>query len=358
VVADNIQNRKKLISLSPLNAEYFSVIEKSAFVISLDDSEPNTPSERIKNTYIGNGFNRWNDKCQQYIIPKNGDSAQIFEHSLIDGVTVLRLNLLVQEAINNYQPSPGSYSNGYSEVNLNEYKLEIPADIDSHIVELRRQFIAATDLKDFRYLTVPGLGNNKLMGHKMPIKGSIDLTIQLASRIYFGYSPAAWEPINMSQFHRGRPEVVQVVLKSVIKFVDSCLDSSVSDAGRLALMLSAAKDMSAYLRRASEGKNYFRLMDVLEVMGPRSEEEGRPKLFDDPVWKRVAPGLSIMTNFHIDLLKEAAYNMPTPTSIWNQYTVRDDEFVMSSVGPSNDLERWEEAVQKAAKIVKQVIEAK
>lgn len=331
------------------------------FLICLDDNEPVTTAERIRYGYLGDGFNRWHDKGQQYIVPRNGRSGQIVEHSLIDGVTTYRLNLIIQEAINKHQPvseSATNGTNGYSPIEIDEYKITTTPEIDEHIAALRLGFLAITDVKAHSHLTVPRLGKEMLLQHSVPIKASVDLAIQVASRLYFGHSPAAWEVISTSHFHRGRPDIVQVVQDSVLRFVDACVDPTVSNIERRALLLTAGKDSNAYLRHATEGKNYFRLMDVLELMGPQKGEVGRPALFSDPVWKRVEPGVHIMMTMDVGLMSESAYNMFGIDSVWTNYTVWDDRFTMNCVMPKARLGEWEAAMQKAAEIVAQVVEAR
>ncbi|KAH3484288.1 hypothetical protein KXW24_008965, partial [Aspergillus fumigatus] len=121
---------------------------------------------------------------------------------------------------------------------------------------------------------VPSFGKAVLLAHSAPIKATVDLTIQLASRLYFGYLPASWETVSTAHFHLGRPEIVQVVLKSVVDFCDAALDSSVPRAEARAQLLRAAREMNAQIVKGGEGRNYFRLMDVLEVMSHEAHDDG------------------------------------------------------------------------------------
>ncbi|KAG1489008.1 hypothetical protein G6F46_011905 [Rhizopus delemar] len=82
------------------NAEALKVVDKAQFIVCLDDVEPADTNELSTNmlcgTYklmdgmqIGTCTNRWYDKLQ-IIVCKNGSAGINFEHTGVDGHTVLR----------------------------------------------------------------------------------------------------------------------------------------------------------------------------------------------------------------------------------------------------------------------------
>lgn len=70
-----LQVREKLSSSSLTNAEYFRVIESAMFVLCLDDGCPETPEERARQGYIGDGSNRWFDKVLQFTVSENAGAV-------------------------------------------------------------------------------------------------------------------------------------------------------------------------------------------------------------------------------------------------------------------------------------------
>ncbi len=81
------------------------------------------------------------------------------------------------------------------------------------------------------------------------------------------------------------------------------------------------------MRRSSrplEGRNYFRLMDVLEVMSQSRGDEQVPELFSDPVWQRGYPRLIMQTMMETKLAEDPGYTTEDPESVWMNYTVNDD----------------------------------
>ncbi|KAF4992917.1 hypothetical protein FGRMN_6861 [Fusarium graminum] len=354
-------NRQKLLSLDSRNAAYFETIESSVFIMCLDDDSPVTRAERVRSGYIGDSFNRWHDKCTQIIVTANGRSATIFEHSMIDLMTVTQLSRRLQNAITTLDPSNDTASNGSAiadPTSIEEILLVMTEEIDSRIETLRQDYLAITSNKQYVPHVVNSFGKTLLLSHSAPIKATVDLTIQLASRLYFGYLPASWETVSTAHFHLGRPEIVQVVLKSVMDFCDAALDDAVPRNEVRNKLLQAARECNAQIAKGTEGRNYFRLMDVIEVMSQEQKEEDIPELFSDPVWKRGYPQLIMQTMVETKLAEDPGYTMPHPESVWMNYTVSEDSLEVCFVSPVNGAERFAAALDRAAEIVKGVISAR
>ncbi|KAM0332713.1 hypothetical protein ACHAPQ_005672 [Fusarium lateritium] len=354
-------NRQKLLSLDSENAVYFETIEASVFVMCLDDDSPITRADRVRSGYIGDSFNRWHDKCAQIIVTANGRSATIFEHSMIDLMTVSQLSQRLQSAITTFDPKNDAVGNGSiatDPVTLQEIPLVTTEDIDNRIETLRHDYLAITSTKQYIPHLVNSFGKSLLLSHSAPIKASVDLTIQLASRLYFGYLPASWETVSTAHFHLGRPEIVQVVLKSVMEFCDAALDDAVPRSEVRAKLLQAARECNAQIAKGTEGRNYFRLMDVIEVMSQDQKDEEVPELFSDPVWKRGYPQLIMQTMVETKLAEDPGFTMPDPESVWMNYTVFDDSLEVCFVSPAKSADRFAAALDRAAEIVKNIISAR
>lgn len=326
------QNRQKLLSLDASNAAYFQTLEESVFVMCLDDASPVTREERVRSGYLGDSFNRWHDKTLQLIVTANGTSGTIFEHTMIDKMTTSQILQRLQGAIHALDPENDSAGEAIFEAgSLDEIPLATTVEIEAHITVLREKYLSVTEPKIYTPHVVPEFGAAALLAHAAPIKATVDLTIQLASRLYFGYLPASWETVSTAHFHKGRPEIVQVVLKSVVDFCDAALDEAgVSRAEARERLLRAGRETNAQIVKGGEGRNYFRLMDVLEVMSHDAHDEGAvdadavPELFSDPVWKRSYPRLIMQTMLEEKLAQDPGYTMEDPENVWITYTVTDD----------------------------------
>ncbi|KAI2787681.1 Highly reducing polyketide synthase sdnO [Penicillium oxalicum] len=359
-------NREKLIALSEKNAESIQIIEKALFAICLDDGAPTTNSERIRKAYLGNGFNRWNDKGLQFTIFENGSSGYQVEHSMIDGLTVHRMNEWIHEAIHAHVPS--NVTNGHGHANgdvnvasngfqpgLEEYALTTSPEIDEHILVVREQHLKATSSREYGYLALPHFGKNFLAEHGCPIKSVFDVTIQLASKLYFGHNPASWEPMSMAHFHKGRTEIFQGVLPSVAQFCESACDETMPADQRRDMLIRAANDYTAGLQTSGKGNNYFRLMNVLETMWPSDEEPAL--LFKDPVWLKTYPRL-IMSGLTDGGSRDSAFSLIDPEGVWICYSIEEQEARFSIVGPTGKVSEFEKVLDEAAVTVKKLIGSK
>ncbi|GKT66740.1 mycocerosic acid synthase [Colletotrichum tofieldiae] len=320
-------NRQKLLSLDNRNARYLNTIEKSVFVLCLDDNSLVTREERIRFGYLGASFNRWHDKSFQILVTANGRSGSIFEHSMIDFMTISQLSQRLQNDIDTLTPGEDTLDRESQVIvpaSLEEIPLLTTTEIDVQIDILRVKYSATTDAKQYTPHLITSFGKALFLQYSAPIKATVDLTIQLASRLYFGYLPASWETVSTAHFHLGRPEIVQVVLRSVIDFCDAALDSTMSRAEARKKMMHAARECNAQIVKGGEGRNYFRLMDVLEVISQEQAPGEVPEIFSDPVWKRSYPRLIMQTMIETRLAQDPGYTMEDPESVWMNYTVTDD----------------------------------
>ena len=91
---------RSLLVENETNRDVLDVIDSALFIVCLDDESPDSVDDRVANmlhgTYriqndfqVGSCCNRWYDKLQM-IICKNGAAGINFEHSAVDGLTVLR----------------------------------------------------------------------------------------------------------------------------------------------------------------------------------------------------------------------------------------------------------------------------
>ena len=84
--------REALLAASPQNAESLRKIEAAVIIVALDDSKPVTRDAISSAAWAGNAKNRFYDK-HQLIVFDNGKSAFLGEHSCMDGVYSLGINV-------------------------------------------------------------------------------------------------------------------------------------------------------------------------------------------------------------------------------------------------------------------------
>ena len=307
---------------------YLAVIDAAAFLICLDDGSPANGPERVRQYLLGDGFNRWNDKCIQFMVCANGVSANLVEHTMIDGLTIQQMNDRIREAIESHEPETripdviqeGDNGHSGNDVVLDEYFLTTTPEIKSHMDVLRDRYIGYTSKREYLDFSLSTLGTQVLLDHACPIKATFDLTIQLASRLYFGYNPASWEAVSTAAYHKGRFAIVQVTADSVLQFCASAFDTSIPILERRDMLLQAAQDYNARIRSCYSGNAYFRLMNAMRSLWP--ENEPVAPIFNNPAWVKTHPRF-IMSNMTDGGSLDSAYVMGETQSIWINYAVEE-----------------------------------
>lgn len=70
----------------------------------------------------------------------------------------------------------------------------------------------------------------------------------------------------IAHFHSDRPDLVQVVTKTVVKFCAHASDETLPIVQRRDMMLQTTKDIQATLKIGMEGSGHFRLSSVFEEL--------------------------------------------------------------------------------------------
>lgn len=308
--------REKFLAVNPDNFKYLKTIDAAAFLVCLDDGSPNSEEERVRQAYLGNGFNRWQDKCAQFLVSANGRSGFILEHGAIDGMTIGRLWDSIHQAIQNHEPEVSEHTIPLAakNVRLEEYFFKSTSEIDNHIAILRERYLTNTSALEYRLHTVTAFGVNYLMAAQSPVKAVIDATLQLAMRLYFGHRTPCWEAVSMSHYHKGRPEMMQATTRPVADFCDAALNNSISSREKRAMLLQLGPKMANNMQNCQEGKSYLRLFDLLDVLWP--QDEPKPLLFREALFWRNPFVMAIHSPVAGDLAGSGAYGLQEPNSFW------------------------------------------
>jgi hypothetical protein len=320
------------MAMSPGNAEYFHIIDTAMFVLCLDDGCPETPEEKARQGYIGNGFNRWFDKVLQFYVSTNGRSGFITEHGGVDGTTPARLQESIGKAIEENTPSSRAYydqPNGsmLSDVQFNVAVLQATPEIESHIEVLRSRFLEYTAPATTTYVKehLTEFGTDFLMRHKVAAKGVIDLTYQLALRLFFGRSMPSWEPVSAAHYHTGRSDAVQRATPAVVAFCDAVAKvykdrDYHNNEDHLETLLSAAtKQMNASMRDMLNGRSYLRVMELLAWLWPSNSATPKPRFLSEHIFfGRPFPPIFVQSNaIETDMpVEELVHVMPSPDGFW------------------------------------------
>lgn len=324
------------MALFPSNVEYFQVLDSAIFVLCLDAGCPDTPEQIARQGYIGDGGNRWFDKLLQFYVSANGRSGLIIEHGILDGTTVTRLLEWIAKAIEVYPAGPtgrnGHSCNGYSssDMRLEEVGLQLTPKIEAHANVLRKQYQQATSTSTYVREQLDEFGTDFLLRSRVPIKGVIDMTFQLAIRLFFGQNIISWEPTSGALFHAGRADALQRATPAANAFCDAAAGvynvqgnqaSSDTFTHLRTLLLEATKSMNAGMQTLLSGRNSQRVFEVLAYLWPMTDASPpEPEFLSNTVFfGHPSPPIFAQTNSLEGqmTLTDLVHLMPNTNGFWS-----------------------------------------
>jgi hypothetical protein len=277
---------------------------------------------------------------------------------------VKQINRSITQAILEHQPEAASrngvHVNGISARSgpVEECAFVINGFLESHIGRVNELFRMAHTPAEFSHFQLSHLGSRFLRRHGVPPKAGYQLTIQLASRLYYGQQHPSWEVLTLMPFHKGRLDWMQVVSPAMAEFCQAAMDETVSPSVCRPLLRRAATTHASTVTRISRGKGFAAHLEALrEVV---RDGEPVPALFTDPTWEkmRVLSTRKIKTDSSEGMLAlEAGFLMPNPESVLVHYEVQEDGGVLFVQGTAGRTAAFCDALTKAANRVQTILEA-
>ncbi|KAH8815991.1 Choline/Carnitine o-acyltransferase-domain-containing protein [Xylogone sp. PMI_703] len=350
--------RDALTEQNEANRECIHMVEAAAFLVCLDDTSPADPEGRIEDMMMREGFNRWVDKSVSFVICKNAISGTYVEHTMIDAMTLTKMQTAICDGIMSYEPplQINGHSNGYTNGQIQvpkEFSIHTTPEIDSRILEIRQKF--KEDLSKFGYrdLIIPQFGKNILLERGLPIKGIFDLMCQLANYYFYGRCVQSWEAISMSHYHKGRPDIVQVVTPIIAEFCSTVDDDNLPLSTRFQRMVDAAHDHNQTIKDALTGHCYQRTLRALELCAEKGEE--LPSLFKNPLYEGTVEPEQMFSNTD-GLSPQSCFIMQDPKKYWMTYYVSDEWAHFSVVTGKEQVIEWSKCLERAASIMKVLLD--
>lgn len=260
------------------NHEILSIIDSALFVICLDDIVLNDLSELSKNmlcglsmlekgVQVGTCTNRWYDKLQ-IIVTQNGKAGINFEHTGVDGHTVLRFVsdiytdsiLSFAQSINSNTPSlwdtqkPGSFSDNGDLVTIPR-KLEWDLTPDLSLA-LRFGETRLSDLinqNEFRHLEYKNYGSSTIKKMKYSPDAFVQMAFQAAYYALYGKVECTYEPAMTKNFFHGRTEAIRPVSQQSNFFVRKFFDPNFPNKDKLQLLSDACVQHLTQTKNCSKG---------------------------------------------------------------------------------------------------------
>ncbi|KAL2195774.1 Choline/Carnitine o-acyltransferase-domain-containing protein [Corynascus similis CBS 632.67] len=232
------------------NADCLNFVDTALFVVCLDYSEPATAaalcqnmlcgtSEIEKGVQIGTCTNRWYDKLQ-IIVCKNGSAGINFEHTGVDGHTVLRFAsdlytdtiLRFARTINGKAPTLWASTSpdpskrdpeSFGDVSTTPHKLEWDMTPELRIA-VRFAETRLADLieqNEFQCLDFGAYGKNFITAMGFSPDAFVQMAFQAAYYGLYGRVECTYEPAMTKMYLHGRTEAIRTVTDESVNFVQT-----------------------------------------------------------------------------------------------------------------------------------------
>lgn len=232
------------------NAECLSIVDSALFILCVDYTEPQTEaelcgnmlcgtSEVVRGVQIGTCTNRWYDKLQ-IIVCKNGSAGINFEHTGVDGHTVLRMAsdvytdtiLRFAKSINGQAPSlwastspdpvkrdPDSFGNVSTTPRKLEWEMYPELSTALRFAETRLADLIQQN--EFQTLEFTAYGKNFITAMGFSPDAYIQMAFQAAYYGLYGRVENTYEPAMTKFFFHGRTEAIRSTTVESTSFVQS-----------------------------------------------------------------------------------------------------------------------------------------
>jgi carnitine O-acetyltransferase len=230
------------------NSECLNIVDSALFMVCLDYTEPADVSELcgnmlcgtnevVRGVQVGTCTNRWYDKLQ-IIVCKNGSAGINFEHTGVDGHTVLRFAsdvytdtiLRFAKSINGQAPTMWATQSpdpskrdpdSFGDVSTTPHKLEWDM-IPELQIALRFAETRLADLihqNEFQTLDFAGYGKNFITSMGYSPDAFVQMAFQAAYYGLYGRVENTYEPAMTKMYFHGRTEAIRPVTPEAVEFV-------------------------------------------------------------------------------------------------------------------------------------------
>ena len=230
------------------NADCLGIVDAALFILCLDYTEPQTSaqlcgnmlcgtSEVVKGVQVGTCTNRWYDKMQ-IIVCKNGSAGINFEHTGVDGHTVLRFAsdlytdtiLRFAKSINGQAPSLWASDSpdpskrdpdSFGDVSTTPHKLEwdMLPELSTALRFAETRLADLIQQNEFQTLEFTGYGKNFMTSTGFSPDAFVQMAFQAAYYGLYGRVENIYEPAMTKVFLHGRTEAIRTISSESTDFV-------------------------------------------------------------------------------------------------------------------------------------------
>ncbi|KAF2754486.1 hypothetical protein EJ05DRAFT_489198 [Pseudovirgaria hyperparasitica] len=230
------------------NSDCLNIVDSALFILCLDYTEPQTGAELCMNMLCGSSkvekgiqvgtcTNRWYDKLQ-IIVCKNGSAGINFEHTGVDGHTVLRFAsdvytdtiLRFARTINGQAPSLWASQSpdpskrdpdSFGDVSTTPHKLEwdMVPELSTALRFAETRLADLIQQNEFATLEFSQYGKNFMTSMGFSPDAFVQMAFQAAYYGLYGRIECTYEPAMTKTFYHGRTEAIRSVTSASTEFI-------------------------------------------------------------------------------------------------------------------------------------------
>ncbi|CDO57107.1 hypothetical protein DV495_000446 [Geotrichum candidum] len=368
------------------NHECIKIIDSALFVVCLDHSSPTSLADLAQNmlcgstvlkkgVQVGTCTNRWYDKLQ-IIITRNAKAGINFEHTGVDGHTVLRYVsdvytdtiLRFAKSINGQSPSLWASSSpdpskrdpaSFGDVTTTPHKLEwllVPElalslrFAETHLADLIQQ-------NDFCTLEFSHYGMQEIKNMGFSPDAFVQMSFQAAYYVLYGHVECTYEPAMTKMFLHGRTEAVRSVTPESVLFVRKfCEDISPEE--KLDYLRRACAKHTAITKECLNGQGQDRhlyalfriwknLIDSAEMSGEQKPavDDELPAIFADEGWDTINHNVLSTSNCGNPSLRLFGFGPATPNGYGIGYIIKNDSITLCVSSKHRQTQRLVDTLQ-------------
>ncbi|KZV79022.1 acyltransferase ChoActase/COT/CPT [Exidia glandulosa HHB12029] len=366
------------------NDACLKVVDQALFIVCLDDAAPENLADICSNflcgsydltaggVQVGTCTNRWYDKLQ-IIVCANGASGINFEHTGVDGHTVLRFAadifteglMLLARSINpsaptmfsaplspqakSYKPPRGAAANGNGNgkqedlppIDTTPKKLEwtLTPELRTGIRFAETRISDLICQNDCQALEFKGFGKNFITRYGFSPDAFVQMAFQAAYFGLYGRIECTYEPAMTKSFIHGRTEAIRTVQEHTVNFTKTFFsDASVDD--KIKALRKACDGHVNLTKECSKGLGQDRhlyalycllqreLSDALSSSPPPSTSSSArktlPAIFSDPGWSLLNTSILSTSNCGNPALRLFGFGPVAEDGFGIGYIIKDE----------------------------------
>ncbi|KAF2003022.1 carnitine acetyl transferas-like protein [Amniculicola lignicola CBS 123094] len=285
------------------NSDCLNIVDSALFILCLDYTEPQTGAELCMNmlcgsskiergVQVGTCTNRWYDKLQ-IIVCKNGSAGINFEHTGVDGHTVLRFAsdvytdtiLRFARTINGNAPSLWASTSpdpakrdpeSFGDVQTTPHKLEwdMVPELSTALRFAETRLADLIQQNEFATLEFPHYGKNFMTSMGFSPDAFVQLAFQAAYYGLYGRMECIYEPAMTKFYYHGRTEAIRSVTEESASYVKTFWGENPA-ATKIEALRKACQKHSQITKDCAKAQGFDRHMYALYCIWQRAiDEEG------------------------------------------------------------------------------------